>query len=176
MRRADVAPSLQRRSGDLTPPRVVPYLQRDSTCRGVSLGCAGRCRQMNASPVPPIATPRSRVQVTLVTVALLLSTLASVTAVNTPTAEAADSELYIVVQTGPPLALYQGGVAGLAPTNPESRGELKLDVGSAASTAYLRHLANVRSALLTSLSAALGRKIEANREYNVALNGFTTRL
>ena len=85
-------------------------------------------------------------------------------------------ERYIVVQTAPALALYQGGIAGLAATNPEARGELRLDIDNAASKAYLRHLRVERTALQASIEAAISRPLRITHQYNVALNGFATSL
>jgi subtilisin family serine protease len=98
-------------------------------------------------------------------------------AANPPDAQqAAASELYIVIESTPPLALYRGGIAGLAATNPAARGETKLKPNSTASLAYLQYLRNERSALLGAIGAALGRQVAPTRQYNVALNGFAASL
>lgn len=59
-----------------------------------------------------------------------------------PGADATTRHTHIVVHAEPPLALHQGGVSGLAPTNPEALGDLELDATSPASRAYLAHLAD----------------------------------
>jgi len=95
---------------------------------------------------------------------------------TTPAADAAATDLYIVVQSTPPLALYRGGIAGLAATNPAARGEARLKPNSTASQAYLQYLGNERSALLSAIGNLLGRQISPKRQYNVALNGFAVQL
>ena len=93
-----------------------------------------------------------------------------------PAADAAATDLYIVVQSTPPLALYGGGIAGLAATNPAARGEPRLKPDSAASLAYLQYLRNERAALLSAVATVLGRQVNPTRQYNVALNGFAVQL
>src|SRR5688572_20524823 len=44
---------------------------------------------------------------------------------------------HIVLLDEPPLSRYTGGIAGLAATAPEATGANRLDVGTAASRAYL---------------------------------------
>jgi len=91
-------------------------------------------------------------------------------------AQAAQADLYIVVQSTQPLSLYRGGIAGLAATNPGARGETKLKPNSTASLAYLQHLRTERTALLGVIGNALGHQVSAKRQYNVALNGFAALL
>jgi subtilisin family serine protease len=107
-------------------------------------------------------------------VAVALAALLCLTTVPAITAAAADT--YIVVQTAPPLALYSGGIAGLAPTNPAARGEVKLNPTSAASVAYLRHLRNERAALIQTIEASLLHRVNVSQQYSYALNGFAVRL
>ncbi|HEV8534886.1 MAG TPA: S8 family serine peptidase [Candidatus Limnocylindria bacterium] len=94
---------------------------------------------------------------------------ATVAAVN-------DIATYIVVQTDAPLALYRGGVAGLAATNPEARKEARLDPTSSASQAYLTYLGSRRSSLLAAMRSALGRSLTANRSYAYAIAGIAVTL
>jgi hypothetical protein len=107
-----------------------------------------------------------------------LLALAFVIRVVLPLGAAADTarSMHIVVQSEPALATYQGGIAGLAATNPEARGEVTLDPTSAASTAYLAHLRTSRSALLNQVAAVIGRSVNPKFEYNYALNGFAANL
>ena len=100
----------------------------------------------------------------------------SPTAPTAPVADAAATDLYIVVQSTPPLALYRGGIAGLAATNPAARGEARLKPNSTASLAYLQYLRNERSGLIGAIGNLLGRQISPKRQYNVALNGFAVQL
>lgn len=92
------------------------------------------------------------------------------------TSQSGARDLYIVVQMDAPVALYQGGIAGLEATNPEARGEVKLDANSAASRAYRDYLRTTRARLLDALSAAFGRDLQAVDHYDVALNGFSVEL
>src|SRR5687767_821876 len=59
---------------------------------------------------------------------------------------AATKNTYVVALNAAPLALYTGGVSGLAATSPESLGKTKLDPNSAASRAYLGYLDTNRTA------------------------------
>ena len=90
--------------------------------------------------------------------------------------QAAQGDLYIVIQSTPPLALYSGGIAGLAATNPEARGERRLRPDSPASVAYMEFLRTERNSLLGAAANLLGHQVTAKREYNVALNGFAASL
>ena len=134
---------------------------------------------MFARPVHRVT--RMRLLVVALAVAVCLPTAVSATRVIPPDsasseAQAGARELYVVVQSAPPVALYQGGVAGLAATNPEARGERKLNADSAPSRAYVDFLRTSRAALLRTLSAALGRDVQAADQYNFALNGFSAQL
>ncbi|MCB8946254.1 MAG: S8 family serine peptidase, partial [Ardenticatenaceae bacterium] len=84
--------------------------------------------------------------------------------------------IYIVVLQDEPLVAYKGGIDGLAATNPQARGENKLDVDSADSVAYLNYLAQKRGEALAAVSGALGRNAEAIYEYQATLNGFAVEL
>ena len=70
--------------------------------------------------------------------ALAALVLAGANAISASAAEAT----YIVQLDEPPLALYGGGIAGLAPTMPAARGTTRLAPSSPASVAYLAHLAS----------------------------------
>jgi subtilisin family serine protease len=85
---------------------------------------------------------------------------------------AAATDRYIVQLTGPPLASYAGGIAGLAATNPAALGQVKLDPNSAASKAYLAYLDTRRAAVETAISTALGRSVTTQFTYRYAFNGF----
>ena len=61
-------------------------------------------------------------------------------------APAAEST-YIVQLAEPPLALYGGGIAGLAPTMPAARGATRLNPSSPESVAYLGHLETRQNAV-----------------------------
>ena len=76
----------------------------------------------------------------------------------------------IVKLDEPSLASYTGGVAGLAPTSPQATGSSRLDVRSAASQAYLGHLARTQAAVESAArSAAPDARI--TQHFDVVLNG-----
>ena len=79
---------------------------------------------------------------------------------------------HIVLLDEPPLARYAGGIAGLAATAPDATGANRLDVGMAASDAYLAHLDARQATVLGLASAALGRQLDVFGQYRVTLNGF----
>lgn len=85
--------------------------------------------------------------------------------------EAAVTARYIVQFDDAPLASYRGGVAGLAATNPQARGERRLDPASAASTAYLAHLAQRHDAFKLQLTQTLGHAVATPFTYRHAFNG-----
>ncbi len=93
--------------------------------------------------------------------------------------------IYIVELNDPPLATYDGralstplanGRTALTATNPEARGEARLDPDAAASKAYLEYLDGRHQALLHEASVALSRQVRANRQYRYATNGMALRL
>lgn len=83
---------------------------------------------------------------------------------------------YIVLLSDPSLSRYQGGIGGLAPTDPEVTGDLRLDPNNPASVAYLNYLAQQQDAFIAAVEAALGREVEVVFRYNAVLNGITVRL
>ena len=64
----------------------------------------------------------------------------------------------------------------MAATNPQARGETKLDADSADSVAYIDYLAVERAAAINDVEAALGRPIDVQFEYTAVLNGFATEM
>lgn len=82
-----------------------------------------------------------------------------------------DGKIRVIVQLAEPaLAMYQGGIADLAPTAPSATGKVKLDVNTAASQAYISHLKTVQSAFVADLQAvAPGSAVYF--DYQVAFNG-----
>ena len=89
---------------------------------------------------------------------------------------ASERELYVVLLDDPPLAAYEGGIADLAPTDPEVTGDSRLDADSAASRAYLAHLSTGHDEFLTAASAAVGRDLDARFRYDAVLNGVAVEL
>jgi subtilisin family serine protease len=106
----------------------------------------------------------------------LIAAFAALVAAGAPAAAGDERSLYIVQLSDPPLAAYEGGLEGLAPTDPEATGEARLDTESAASRAYLRYLAGAHEALLAQVSAALGRDVRARFRYDAVLNGVAITL
>ncbi len=76
----------------------------------------------------------------------------------------------IVKLQGAPLAAYTGDILGLAPTSPSVIGETQLSVESAASKAYLAHLAQEQAAFIAAATRAVP-EATVTYQYNVVLNG-----
>ena len=89
-------------------------------------------------------------------------------------AEAQDR--YVVLFAEAPLALYAGGVAGLAPTMPAAIGETRLDPSSAASLAYYAYLDTQHAAHLAAIEAAIARPVTVIFRYRTAVNGVAISL
>jgi hypothetical protein len=88
-----------------------------------------------------------------------------------PAAKAPSADQYIVELAAPPLARYQGGAKGFAPTAPAATGD-KLDADSQAAHARSRELSDRQDAALRA--AAPGVKPTA--QYRTAFAGFAARL
>lgn len=114
-------------------------------------------------------------------VPLLLATLGALPAAATPGAQPsttraaldADPQLYqggryIVVLADKPLAMYDGGTAGLAPTKPEE-GQ-KLDATRPEVKKYKAHLEQQQAAVAES------ENVQVKRTFTAALNGFSADL
>ncbi|MCB0093096.1 MAG: protease inhibitor I9 family protein, partial [Caldilineaceae bacterium] len=91
-------------------------------------------------------------------------------------AVATQPAVYIVLLADAPVATYRGGIANLAATSPVATNTRRLDLRSAAVTAYRNHLANARSAFRSRADAAVGRSIRVLHEYDTVLNGFAMQL
>ena len=81
-------------------------------------------------------------------------------------APAPAARTYIVQMRAAPVASYNGGVAGLAPTQ-AAEGQ-RLNLRQAAAQAYRSHLQRERQAVL----ASLGAPVKLVHQYDVAFNGF----
>lgn len=92
------------------------------------------------------------------------------------TKESQASGTYIVVLKEAPLAMYAGGLPGLAPTSLKATGEIKLNAQSAASQAYLGYLAERRQSVIQTANQLLGRPLAISYEYGATLVGFATTL
>jgi len=111
--------------------------------------------------------------------ALLLSAVAVAAPSAAPTTlavEASPSGRYIVLLADAPLAAYQGGVAGLAATDPSVTGADRLDPSTPASVAYLAYLDGRQAAAVSAIEAALGRDVEVVFDYDATINGLAIEL
>ncbi|USQ81179.1 S8 family serine peptidase [Ornithinimicrobium faecis] len=84
--------------------------------------------------------------------------------------------LYIVRLEQAPLATYDGGVEGLAATNPQVTGEARLDATSQDSRDYLQHLAEAQEEAGLQIESLLGRDVQIADHYTHALNGLALEL
>jgi subtilisin family serine protease len=80
-------------------------------------------------------------------------------------------ESYIVVMTGDPAVVYDGGIAGIPATKP-AEGK-KFNPRSAAARQYRGHLEREHNASLAAVGLSAGDKIN---EYTVSLNGYSALL
>jgi len=102
-------------------------------------------------------------------------------AVDAPAADPATKNVYGVSETGryiirlsdPALAVYAGGVAGLAATSPSITGARQLDTKAPASVAYLDYLAGKQADFIQSMNQALGRTVEVTGQYLNVFDGLT---
>ncbi len=85
-------------------------------------------------------------------------------------------DFYIVRFAEAPLARYAGGEPGLAATNPQARGEAKLDARSPESQAYLAHLDRVQGDHLAVMEDTLGRSLDVVFRYRAVYNGVAVRM
>lgn len=83
---------------------------------------------------------------------------------------------YIITFAEPGLLHYKGDVSGLAATAPKSLGSRKLDVHSAASSNYAKHLDAQRAVHVTAIESRLGRQLEITNTYGIIRNGIAAAL
>jgi len=84
--------------------------------------------------------------------------------------------IYLIRLQDPPLAAYDGGIDGLAPTSPGVTAERRLDVDAPASRAYIRHLQSEQANLIGGMESLLGRSIDVIYHYTNANNGIAVQL
>lgn len=84
--------------------------------------------------------------------------------------------MYIVRLTDRPIATYDGGIQGLAPTSAQATGRNRLDTNSPAARAYRRYLQDQQQAVLASAERDLGRGMNPRFQYQHAVNGFAIEL
>ncbi len=84
--------------------------------------------------------------------------------------------LYIVQLSAPPLALYDGSLPGLAPTNPQTLGEMELAIDAPASRDYLSYLAEQQALVIAQAEALIGRPLDVRFSYSFAFAGFAAEM
>ena len=87
-----------------------------------------------------------------------------------------DPTRYIVLLHADPLALYRGGVEGMAATNPTAASEGRLKLESASAQAYLSYLDAQQATALNAISATIGRTPDKVFDYRITLNGFVLEM
>jgi uncharacterized repeat protein (TIGR01451 family) len=83
---------------------------------------------------------------------------------------------YIIRFNEQPLALYSGGLSGLAATHAGTRGEERLDAAGEASLAYMSFLAERQSERVQAIEGELGRALRVDYRYQIAFNGIAAAL
>jgi uncharacterized repeat protein (TIGR01451 family) len=92
---------------------------------------------------------------------------------NLSLTESADAQkpVSIIVQLADDsLVEYDGGIAGLAPTNPKARGKVQVDVTSRASRQYLAYLEGKQNAFKSQVNTS-GLSAQFVHDFKVAVNG-----
>jgi uncharacterized repeat protein (TIGR01451 family) len=84
--------------------------------------------------------------------------------------------MYIVRLADAPIATYEGGVDGLAPTSPKANGKTRLDTKSKAVKDYEKYLRQQQKEVLGHAGKALGRAVSSEFQYQHAFNGFAVEL
>jgi len=84
--------------------------------------------------------------------------------------------MYIVRLVDAPLATYEGGVKGLAPTSAKANGKKRLDTKSKAAKDYQKYLKQQQKEVLGHSGKALGRALAPAYQYQHAFNGFAVEL
>jgi subtilisin family serine protease len=85
-------------------------------------------------------------------------------------------DVYIVHHQARPLALYAGGIPGLAANAAFATGQRRLDIGSATSRAYLDFLDLEHGKLIAAAEAAIGRALTVPHRMRLASSGFTAQM
>lgn len=83
---------------------------------------------------------------------------------------------YMVRFAEAPLALYAGGIQGLEATNPDARGENRLQTDSEDTRAYLDWLAQRQAEHLSAIQSRFGRGLQVERSWRVVINATAIRL
>ncbi len=91
-------------------------------------------------------------------------------------APVSETGLYIVQLNDPALAVYSGGIEGLAPTSPMATGSRKVNMDSPATQAYLDYLSAQQDAFMADMDRTLGRRVEVQFQYLNVLNALAVRV
>lgn len=83
---------------------------------------------------------------------------------------------YIVRFKDAPVALYSGGIAGLAATSPHVTGARHLDTRSSPVRAYAGYLESRHTEFLKQADSLLGHALKPRFQYQYALNGMSVKL
>ncbi|MDX1687248.1 MAG: S8 family serine peptidase [Candidatus Promineifilaceae bacterium] len=84
--------------------------------------------------------------------------------------------IYLIRLEEPPLAAYEGGIEGLAPTSPMATADEKLDVHAPASQAYSSYLRAEQAELISGMEDLLNRSVDVVYRYTTANNGIAARM
>jgi len=129
------------------------------------------------SPPPPGRPGAARGRQALIAPLLDAPSGASLSAQAAPASDKAYGDgYYIVVLDQAPVALYEGEVPGLAPTNPSVTGAARLDVASATSVRYADYLDSLQRQFVTTVERKVGRTLDVKARYRYALNGMAVWL
>lgn len=101
---------------------------------------------------------------------------------NKKSAEASLGNKYFVILKDEPLALYQGGIKGLAATNVKAskntniNAKGKLDVNSSKSVTYTNYLVNQQNKVFGNIKSTLKRDLPLLAAHTIALNALEVEL
>ncbi|WP_372872686.1 S8 family serine peptidase [Shewanella sp.] len=101
---------------------------------------------------------------------------------NKKSAEASLGNKYFVILKDEPLALYQGGIRGLAATNVKAskntnvNAKGKLDIHSSKSITYTNYLVNQQNKVFGNIKSTLKREVPVQASHTIALNALVMEL
>lgn len=83
---------------------------------------------------------------------------------------------HIVVFRDPPLATYQGSVAGIAKPSRKGNGRGRIDAASPQARAYVKHLEDKQRGYESRIDQALGRRVQVSQRMQHALDAVVATL
>ncbi|MBN8726081.1 MAG: S8 family serine peptidase, partial [Xanthomonadales bacterium] len=95
---------------------------------------------------------------------------------DTATAEANTDNVYIITFVEAGLINYEGGIAGLARTAPDTATGKRLDRTSSAARTYEAWLETQRQSHRAALESTLGRALDVTHSYGITFNGIAAEL